>query len=77
MIDLSTFNLVYLRKSDGQMFLVKLVTKVNYRIINSSDGKIDDISEAKLKRWYSPVRELNRVNKKRPPFMNYGRKRIA
>ena len=78
LIDLSTFNLVYMRKDDGRLFLVRLIAKPHYIIIDTQTGVIDrEMTEAKLKRWYVPMRHLNKVNKKKPYFLNYGRERIA
>ena len=78
LIDLSTFNLVYMRKLDGRLFLVKLIAKPSYLTIDTQTGEVDrEMTEAKLKRWFVPMKHLNKVNKKKPYFLNYGKNRIA
>lgn len=78
LIDLSSFNLVYMRKADKRLFLVKLIAKPSYLIIDTQTGEVDrEMTEAKLKRWYVPLKHLNKVNKKIPWFINFGKKRIA
>lgn len=76
-IDLTLFNLVYTRKSDGRFFLCRLITKMDYILIDTKCGLVLRLTEARLKRWYSPVKHLNRINKRKPWTMNFGKKRIA
>lgn len=77
MIDLKTFNLIYVRKKDGRKFLVKNVTKYDYRVIDTVTGEVFNLSQYQLRTSYSPAKKVNKVNKKKRRFMNFGKKRVA
>lgn len=76
-VDLTLFNLVYTRDNDKRIFLCRSITRMDYLLIDSVSGETLRLTKAKLNRWYSPVKELNRVNKRRQWLINYGRKRIV
>ena len=76
-IDLALYNLVYTRDSDKRVFLCRSITRMDYALIDTVTGDDLRLTKAKLNRWYSPVKELNRVNKRRQWLINYGRKRIV
>lgn len=61
---LEEFNLLYLRKSDKVKFLAKRITSSDYVIINSESGKVTQITRAKLRSGYHPIKALNKKNKK-------------
>lgn len=75
MIDLSDFNLIYLRKEDGRKFLVRHVTKYDSVIICAYTGIITRLTWYYLAKDYRPA-QVNKLNKKRA-FMNFGKKRIV
>lgn len=76
-IDLSTFNLVCTRNSDGRKFIYKYKTKMDIRLIDCESGKVLDLSQAIFRKNFTPDEETNKRNKKRPSFMNFGKRRIA
>lgn len=77
MININDFSLIYLRKSDERKFLVRYVTKLDLILIDSVSGDVLKMSEAKVRRRFRPDKISNKANKKRRPFMNFGKKRIA
>jgi hypothetical protein len=64
-IDLSTYNLIYKRRSDGRKFLGKMITKLNRRVIDSVTGEVIDLSEYKLRRDFKSLIRTNRENMKK------------
>ena len=77
MIDLEDFNLIYLRKEDARKFLVRHVTKYDAVIIDSVTGEIHRLTWYYLAKLFRPDLKSNKANKKRPRFMNFGKKRVA
>jgi hypothetical protein len=77
MIDLKQFNLVYFRKADGRKFLVWKQNKIDTILVDTETGEVLRMSETKMRMYYRPDKKMNKVNKKKRPFMNYGKKRIA
>lgn len=61
-IDLSTYNLIYKRRSDGRKFLGKMITKLNRRVIDSVSGEVIDLTEYRLRKEYQAVEKANRRN---------------
>lgn len=76
MIDVSTFNLIYVRKEDSRKFLVRQITKLNFVALDSVTGQVLRLSQHMLRTFYRPMKEVNKHNGRRY-FMNYGRRRIA
>jgi hypothetical protein len=76
-IDLSEYNLIYFRRVDRRKFLVRHITKMNWRLIDSVTGDILDMTESKAKPRFVPDKKTNRLNKKKRPFMNFGKKRVV
>jgi hypothetical protein len=77
-IDLESYNLVYVRKLDGRKFLCKSVSKYDYRLIDTITGElIKDVTQYELRKLYRPSKKVNKRNKKKRQFMNFGKKRVA
>jgi hypothetical protein len=77
MINVDDFNLIYFRKTDKRKFLVKYVTKLDLILIDSVTGEVLRMSEMKVRTRFRPDKITNKANRKRRPFMNFGRRRIA
>lgn len=60
--DLSTYNLIYLRKSDKRKFLGKMITKMNRKLIDSVTGEVISLNEYRLRKDYEPVIKFNKGN---------------
>lgn len=77
MINVEDFNLIYFRKADERKFLVRYVTKMDLILIDSLTGEVHRLTEMKVRTRFRPDKANNKRNKKRQPFMNFGKKRIA
>lgn len=78
MIDLTSFNLIYIRKQDNRKFLCKNVTKYDYVLIDTTSGELlKDVSQYELRKSYRPDKKVNKINKKKRPFFNFGKNRVA
>jgi hypothetical protein len=77
MINLLDFNLIYFRKEDERKFLVRLITKDDYVLIDTVTGDLLRMTLSVMRRRFRPCHRLNKLNKKRRPVMNFGRRRIA
>jgi len=77
MIKLEDFNLIYLRKEDSRKYLVRHVTKYDSVIIDSVTGDVFRVTWYFLTKLYKRDKVSNKRNKKRPRFINFGRKRCA
>lgn len=62
MIDLATYNLIYIRKEDGRKFLGKMITKMHRKLIDSLSGKVLDVTEHELRKYYRPDKKSNQKN---------------
>jgi hypothetical protein len=76
-IDLSTFNLICTRNSDGRKFIYKYITKLNLKLIDTVTGEVLELSQAMFRKDYTPDGKANGANRKKPRFINFGRKRVA
>jgi hypothetical protein len=77
MIDLSEFNLIYLRKEDDRKYLVRHVTKYDSVAIDSVTGEIMRLTWYYLSKSFRPDIKTNKANKKKMRFINFGKKRIS
>jgi hypothetical protein len=46
-------------------------------LLDSETGEVLRISEMKMRRRFRPDKVSNKANKRKRPFINFGRKRIA
>lgn len=76
-INLQTFNLVCQRNTDGRKFIYKYKTKEECRLIDCETGEVLDLTSHHFRKNYTPCKGTNSKTKKRPHFMNYGKKRLA
>lgn len=77
MIDLAQYNLVYTRNVDQRKFLVRLITKMNYSAIDTQTGEVLRLTQARLKRDFKPVKELNKINRKKRVYLQFGRRKAS
>ena len=73
MVNVSDFNLIYLRRIDGRKFLVKYATKIDMIFLDSVTGEILRLTQTYARRRYKPDKVANKINRKRI-FINYGKK---
>lgn len=62
MIDLTTYNLIYFRKSDERKFIGKMITKLNRKLIDSVTGEVLNVTEYQLRRDFRPDKKTNGKN---------------
>ena len=62
-VDVTTYNLIYIRKSDRRKFLGKLITKLDRKLIDSETGDILEITEYRLRKEYQHDKKNNAKNK--------------
>jgi hypothetical protein len=73
-VDLSTFNLIYYRKSDNRKYLVKRITKLDFVMIDTVSGFVMPITQSKLRSRYYPDKKLNGINKLKRLYMDFSNK---
>lgn len=73
MVNVSDFNLIYIRRIDGRKFLVKYATKIDMIFLDSVTGEILRLTQTYARRRYKPDKVSNKINRKRI-FINYGKK---
>ena len=78
-VDVSTYNLIYIRRNDGEKCLCKSLSKYEYSILEPVNGSWVErkITQYALRRNYRPNKKVNKLNVNRFQFINYGRTRIA
>jgi hypothetical protein len=76
-ININDFYLIYIRRTDGRKFLGRYITKLDLMLLDSETGEVLRISEMKMRRRFRPDKVSNKANKRKRPFINFGRKRIA
>jgi hypothetical protein len=74
-VDLTKFNLIYFRKTDGRKFLVRYVTKQDLILIDTTTGDLLRLTEMKVRTRFRPDKVNNKANRKKRPFINFKRKR--
>lgn len=77
-VDVSKYNLVYVgtEKSEhpGRKYLVRSITKMDYSVIDTVTGKVQRTTHAKLRRVMKPIKDLNKKNKHKRAYLNFGKK---
>jgi len=76
MVNVKDFNLIYFRKSDGRKFLVRFITKRDLVLIDTVTGEVLRLTEMKVRMRFRPDKISNKKNKKKRPFINFGKRRI-